>query len=233
MITKIKTPILCLLVVCLSLFLISCSLDDPTPEIIIGDAHIDTEGSIWRFDKAHSNIEWETAYLGELALLTGRFSDFNISLNFDEQDLSASHINAYVRIASNLTGEPGRDRLGGCMQNTLGVLHNGDTLQDGSLDPAGIDSLSNIASFTSTVIAREGSIYHARGNMNFKGESKPVDLYFTFTGIIDRSEAQDGSDLRAGFSGELDMMAKTDFAVVSDNIADLVTIKINCETRLR
>ena len=233
-----KTPqhfLVILLVLCIPFFLVQCTNEDedPDPDYIVGDAVIDTEGVEWRFDKAHSNIEWETAYLGELALLTGRFSDFNISVDFDEQHPESSSIEAEVVITSNLTGEPGRDRLGGCLNNSLGVIHNGDTLADGSLDPDGVDPASNVASFKSNSIIREGPNYICTGNLTFHGVSKEVELVFNFLGVIDNSDAKDGSDLRAGFSGQFSFMALTDYGVESGNIGDEVTVKINCQTRLR
>ncbi|WP_258103584.1 YceI family protein [Marinoscillum sp. MHG1-6] len=228
---KFRIPILVMAV--LSLLMYQCTNDDDMPDYVPGDAVIDTEGTVWRFDKAHSNVEWETAYLGELALLTGRFSDFFIDVDFDEQNPELSSIFASVVITSNLTGEPNRDHLGGCMPTTLGVIHNGDTLADGSLDPAGIDSLSNVASFQSVSITRDGPDYHAKGMLTFKGVSDEVELVFNFLGVHDHSDAQDASDLRAAFTGEFSFLAKSIFGVDSDNIGDEVTVKINCHTRLR
>ncbi len=235
----IKSENLIILVLLSLILTLTCTHDDEVEPILnggseVGELYVDTNGPVWRFDKPHSNIEWETAYLGELALLTGRFSNFNIDLVFDEKNIENSSIDAYVVITSNITGEPNRDRLGGCLTNTLGVIHNGDTLEDGSLDPAGIDSLSNVASFSSTNISRiEGNEYLAKGFLNFHGVKSPIDLTFRLVEYYDRSEAKDGTDLRAGFSGEFTMFAKSIFEVESNNIGDEVTIKINCETRLR
>src|SRR6185436_2092935 len=71
-------------------------------------------------DKSHSNVGWETPYLGGLSMLTGRFNTFGITtFNFDEANPANTNFEAWVWINSVNTSEPGRD--GGCLQTTFGT----------------------------------------------------------------------------------------------------------------
>jgi hypothetical protein len=76
-----KLPLFCgAILVSAGLFMTQCTHDDevmtpdgldPTP-VERGDDLISFSDD-WSFDKTHSSIRWETAYLGTAALLTGRF----------------------------------------------------------------------------------------------------------------------------------------------------------------
>jgi polyisoprenoid-binding protein YceI len=95
----------------------------------------------WKLDKAHSNVMWETNYVGAAGILSGRFNQFGMhdvtdakminyitagqplldtSWAFNESDPSKTYFNGYVQINQSNTGEPGRD--GGCNITTLGTV---------------------------------------------------------------------------------------------------------------
>lgn len=94
----------------------------------------------WKVDKAHSNVMWETNYVGAAGLLTGRFNQFGIhevtsaemikyatagqplkdnSWAFYENDPTKTFFSGYVQINQSNTGEPGRDL--GCNVTALGT----------------------------------------------------------------------------------------------------------------
>jgi polyisoprenoid-binding protein YceI len=96
--------------------------------------------SEWKLDKAHSNVMWQSNYVGAAGLLTGRFNQFGMhnvvdaeminysttgqplkdsSWAFYENDDSKSYFNGYVQINTSNTGEPGRDA--GCNVSGLGT----------------------------------------------------------------------------------------------------------------
>ena len=223
------------LLVALGFVLAQCAKDDSftllTSEDVTGEYTINTTDNSWRFDKAHSNVQWKTAYVGDQAWLTGRFNKFAANVDFDQQDLANSSINGWVVLSTGNTGEPGRDALGKCLNGYLGVAHNGDTLQDGSLDPAGIIASSDTAKFITTSIMEFGDAYKAVGTLNFRGQTSDIEMIFDYITEKDYSSAQDGSNIRASFSGEFDFLAKTDHGVTSTSIADLVTVELNAQFR--
>src|SRR5579863_7421848 len=94
--------------------------------------------SQWKFDKAHSAVNWSTPFLEVGANLTGKFNQFGVheilpaemqnyavsgqalpdtSWAFYENDPSKTHFAGYVQINQVNTGEPARD--GGCLITTL------------------------------------------------------------------------------------------------------------------
>jgi polyisoprenoid-binding protein YceI len=193
---------------------------------VTGEYIINTSDG-WTLDKSHSAINWQTAYIGDQAFLTGKFNKFGVNVDFDQANLAASSISSWVVLSTANTGEPGRDGIGKCLNGYLGVQHNGDTLENGSIDPNGIIGSSDTARFSTTDIVAYGSGYKAIGNLEFKGVTKPATLVFTYTTEKDYSEDQDGSKLRASFMGDLNFNAKSDYGVTSTSIADLINVRIN------
>jgi len=81
----------------------------------------------WKMDKAHSNVMWETQYIASGALLTGRFNNFNVAVNFDEATPANTVVKAWVQLSTYNTGEPGRDAFGdgsNPVWNAAAVLDN-------------------------------------------------------------------------------------------------------------
>jgi polyisoprenoid-binding protein YceI len=188
---------------------------------------INTVDETWTFDKAHSNINWSTAYVGENALLTGKFNSFSIDVNFDEANPTATTISASVQLSSANTGEPGRDNLGNCLNGYLGVVT--DTLNDGSYFVS--DESTDVATYVSKTVSEYGDGYKAVGDFTFKGITKSVDLFFNYIGQADYSADGDGSNIRGGITGEFEFLALSDFLVTSTSIGDKINVKVNANFR--
>src|SRR4029078_7067328 len=101
-----KTPMLIIALLISSMgYIVSCTHDD---EIVSSSsANIQrgtdvvkiTDG--WSFDKTHSNVMWETAYIGTGALLTGRFNQFGMtSFAFDEANSANTFFEGWGRLTS-------------------------------------------------------------------------------------------------------------------------------------
>jgi polyisoprenoid-binding protein YceI len=169
----------------------------------------------WTFDKAHSNVTWETAYMGASALLTGRFNQFGItSLKFDEANPLNTSFEAWVRLNSVNTGEPGRD--GGCLLSTFGTT------------ATKIDEVENLAVIKTTKVelSTTDKGYIITANLTFHGATKVVTMKLDYAGT---SEFTGTTPYKvAGLSAQFQINAKTDFGIASNNIADKVAIKINC-----
>ena len=95
----------------------------------------------WKLDKVHSNVMWETSYMGAAGVLSGRFNQFGMyaltdakmlsyvtaaqpvadtSFYFDEANPQNTRISGYVQMNTSNTGEPGRDA--GCNIAALGTV---------------------------------------------------------------------------------------------------------------
>ena len=182
-----------------------CSDEEVTPNEllpVLGTDEVSTSEG-WRFDKAHSSVRWETDYLGTAALLTGRFNQFSIELEFDEDNPENISLNGNVTLSSVNTGEPGRD--GGCLLETLGV------------------DVSDVASFVSTSVNYSDGVYKVTGSFTFHGVTKEITIDLEYLG----TDELDGGNRVAGFQAEFGINALTIFGIESGNIADQVLIKIN------
>lgn len=170
----------------------------------------------WTFDKAHSSVLWATAYMGSSALLNGRFNQFGVTgLQFDEADPTKTSFEAWVRLNSVNTGEPGRD--GGCLLTTFGT------------NSTNVDQPENLAIIKTTKVelSTTDKGYIATANLTFHGVTKPVTIKLDYIGTSNLTNSSGVPYKLAGLTGSFQFNAKTDFAISSTNIADKVTITFN------
>ena len=200
--------------------IIQCTHDDEdlNPEGIIpepierGDDMVSFNDN-WSFDKTHSSVRWQSAYLGTAALLTGRFNDFIIEIEFDEDNPENIVLSGQVTLSSVNTGEPGRDQ--GCLLGTFGVEE------------------SDIAFFESISVEFDESDptgYIATGNLTFHGVTSDLQMKLTYLGT-DLLELRGTPTNVAGFEGQFEFNAKSVFGIESNNIADRVVINVNAQFR--
>lgn len=220
---RLLAPPYLLLAILLTSFVyfVSCAHDDDyfstntAPAITRGTDLVQLDKG-WTFDKAHSNVMWETAYMGSGALLTGRFNQFGFtSFSFDESDPANTSFEAWVRLNSVNTGEPGRDD--GCLLKTFGT------------DATKVDESENLAIIKSRKIelSTTDKGYIVTMDMTFLGKTKEVKGKLTYTGKTSIAAATP-YDL-SGLALEFQIFAKSDFGVVSTSIADKVGIKCNAQ----
>jgi polyisoprenoid-binding protein YceI len=167
------------------------------------------------FDKTHGNVGWETAYLGGLSLLTGRFNSFGFnSFNFDESNAAGINFDAWVWINSVNTSEPGRDQ--GCLQTTFGTTTAMTT------DPANVAILKS----KSVELSTSDKGYIVKCDFTFHGVTKEITGKLMYDG---KTETGAGATLKYvyGFSFDFQFLAKTDFLIVSNNVADKISVKCN------
>lgn len=167
------------------------------------------------FDKTHSNVGWETAYLGDLSLLTGRFDTMGITaLNFDEANPANTNFEAWVWINKVNTSEPRRDT--GCLQTTYGTTNSMTT------------EATNVATVKSKSVefSTTDNSYVVKFDFTFHGVTKELTGKFFYDGVTVTGSGATAKNVY-GFSFNFQFLAKTDFGIVSNNIADLVTVKCN------
>lgn len=193
--------------------MVSCTHEDEVLGDIIGTTYtygddVVNESDGYVFDHTHSSVRWETAYLGAAALLTGRFNDFVLSIEFDENNPENTKLSGSVILSSVNTGEPGRD--GGCLLGTFGT------------------SVSDSASFVSTSVEKDGNGgYVVKGDFTFHGFTNEITGKLTYSGItlFDVDSGVSGAPFNiAGFVMEFDINAKSAFGIQSSSISDRVGI---------
>ena len=181
----------------------------------------------WTFDKAHSNVNWETKFMDfSSGMLTGRFNNFNFNPKFifSESVLANCSINAWVQLSSVDSGEPGRDGVGKCIRSYMGVTYL-DSLKT-ITNPA-----SDSAIFKSTSVVKSGTGYVAFGTFRINryrpasgfadGTTivKPATMFFTYNGLSDFDTDGDliKDKYRASFTGWL-KFKRSDYMDVNSTI---------------
>ena len=218
---QIKTPVFALAILLASTILIS-SCRHPDELLISNGSKIErgtqkvssTDPKV-SFDKSHGNIEWSTPYMGGLSTLTGRFNSFGMtSFQFDESNPAGISFEAWVWANSVNTSEPGRDA--GCLQTTFGTT---TLLTTETANMAIIKSKSVTLSTTD-----KG--YIVKCDFTFHGVTKELTGKLMYDGTLTTGA---GATLKYiyGFSFDFQFLAKTDYLIVSNSIADKVDIKCN------
>jgi len=219
-----KDGILSLLIVVLSLvgYVVGCTHDDEIlsssgPNIERGEQKFAFPSNPKHtFDKAHSNVQWSTAYLGATSLLTGRFDFFGLTtFNFDENNAAGINFEAFVYLNSVNTSEPGRDD--GCLLQTFGT--------DGSLTTEAANLA--IVKSKSVTLSTTDKGYDVKADLTFHGATHEVVCKLRYDG-----KTTSGTSEVLGFGLEFPFLAKTDFGIVSTNIGDNVTVKVNINCRI-
>lgn len=123
-------------------------------------------------DYTQSSVEFAGEHVGNP--FTGTFQKWNADINFDTNDLAASHINARFDLSSAHTGNKLYD----------GTLPNADWF-DVAQHPQGV--------FETTSITQAGDGYHADGTLTLRGITHPVAFDFTLTKNADSSETAAGT----------------------------------------
>lgn len=211
-----------ILVLMSGIIYVSCTHEDDIapstgPKIEFGNSVITAGVNKWKHDKSHSSVLWETAYLGQSGLLTGRFNSFGVAnMNFDESKPENTSFEGWVRLNTVNTGEPGRDA--GCLLGTFGTA-------------AGLtDETNNLAKLKSKKVekSKTDKSYIVTFDMTFMGKTKEYTGKLTYVPMstIPASGTAAAYDV-FGLQLEYQFFAKTDFGIVSSNIADKVGVKLN------
>ncbi len=217
---KLRTKISLLsiaLVIAMLGYVISCTHKDTVPptggsngsDITRGTDHIGFNDGKTNFDKAHSNVNWATAYLGSTSILTGRFNNFGFNtFNFYEDKADSIYFEAWVYLNTVNTSETARDT--GCLISTFGT-----SKKAGYVD-------SNLAIITSKKVelSTTDKGYIITADFTFHGVTKEITAKMDYAGKV----ASGSSDVY-GFNLAFSILAISDFGIASTSISDNVDVK--------
>jgi polyisoprenoid-binding protein YceI len=133
----------------------------------------------WKLDGGHSQVTFSAKHMG-IMTVRGHFADVQAQIDFNEDDFTASSVEATIQAASVATHDEKRD----------GHLRSGDFFD--------VEKYPTIT-FKSTNIAHaEHDRYGMTGDLTIRGVSRPVTLDVVYSG-----QARDPwGNMHAGFSGE-------------------------------
>jgi polyisoprenoid-binding protein YceI len=126
------------------------------PFLIFSACAMSVFGQSYQIDSAHSGASFSVKHM-MVTNVSGRFSNVQGKVNFDEKNLAKSSIEASVDVTTINTNEPKRD----------GHLKSPDFF-----DVAKYPTIS----FASTKVYKEGGTTKVDGNLTLHGVTKPVTL---------------------------------------------------------
>jgi len=165
-------------------------------------------------DMNHSTVGFSVPIMGGLSKVKGKFTDFNISLTNDEQDITKSSVNVVIKVGSVDTGIEGRDKH----------LRTADFFD--------VEKFPEIT-FQSSRIDKRGKQLIAHGTLTMHGVSKEIALPFTITGV---NENADKTKKNIGYSATM-VLNRRDYGInythktVPNFIGDNITVEIDLITK--
>jgi len=168
----------------------------------------------YEIDTAHSNVGFSIPIMGGLSQVRGKFTDFAVTIVYDDKDVTKSSVNAVIKAASIDTGIERRDAH----------LRNADFFD--------VEKFPEIT-FKSSRIEKKEKNFIAHGTFTMHGVSKEIALPFTVNGVR-KDEKTGKTTLGATASVTLN---RRDFGITfarPDNptfLGDTVEVELNLITR--
>ena len=165
-------------------------------------------------DNNHSTVGFSVPILGGLSQVKGKFTDFAITLNNDEKDITKSSVSVVIKATSIDTGIDGRDRH----------LRSADFFD--------VEKFPEIT-FKSERIEKKGKQFIAHGPLTMHGVTKPIALPFSVTGTYKNPTT---NKMSVGYSATM-VLNRRDFGINysrQDNptfVGDNITVEIELVTR--
>lgn len=120
--------------------------------------------ALMKVDHNHSTVGFAVPILGGLSRVTGKFTDYDLAVIYDEADITKSSINATIRVTSIDTGIPDRDK---------------DLRSAAFFD---VEKYPTITFASHSIEKKDNTHFIAHGTFTMKGVSKEIDLPVSLTG---------------------------------------------------
>jgi polyisoprenoid-binding protein YceI len=165
-------------------------------------------------DAAHSNVGFSIPIMGGLSRVRGKFTDFTVTIVYDDKDVTKSSVEAVIKAASIDTGIERRDAH----------LRTADFFD--------VEKYPEIT-FKSASVVKKGKGFIANGTFTMRGVSKEIALPFTVNGVS--SDPKTGKTTM-GFAAAITLNRK-DYGVSFSNpsnptfLGDDVDIDLNVITK--
>lgn len=170
-------------------------------------------GKPYPIDMNHSNVGFSVPIMNGLSKVKGKFTDFTVTLNVDEKDITKSSVNVVIKATSIDTGIENRDKH----------LRTADFFD--------VEKYPDIT-FQSSRIEKKGKQFIAHGPLTVHGVTKDIALPFTVTGT---SESADKTKKSVGYSASI-VLNRRDYGInwnhrVPGFVGDNITVDIDLITR--
>src|SRR6185369_1600654 len=166
-------------------------------------------------DNNHSTVGFSVPIFGGLSQVKGKFTDFTITLNNDEKDITKSSVSVVIKATSVDTGIEGRDRH----------LRTADFFD--------VEKYPEIT-FKSERIEKKGKSFIAHGPLTMHGVTRQIALPFNVTGTIKNPASNSVSAI--GYSARM-VLNRREYGINysrKDNatfVGDNITVELDLVTR--
>ena len=120
--------------------------------------------ALMKVDHNHSTIGFAVLILGGLSRVTGKFTDYDLAVVYDEIDITKSSINTTIRVTSIDTGIPDRDK---------------DLRSAAFFD---VEKYPVITFASRSIEKKDSTRFIAHGTFTMKGVSREMDLPISLSG---------------------------------------------------
>jgi polyisoprenoid-binding protein YceI len=165
-------------------------------------------------DNAHSTVGFSVPILGGLSQVKGKFTDFAITLNHDEKDITKSSVNVVIKATSVDTGIDRRDAH----------LRTADFFD--------VEKFPEIT-FKSERIEKKGKQFIAHGPLTMHGVTKQIAMPFSITGTYKNPT---NNKTTMGYSAKM-VLNRRDYGINYSRqdsptfVGDEITVEIELVTR--
>jgi polyisoprenoid-binding protein YceI len=177
-------------------------------------AQVASTTRVYPIDNNHSTVGFSVPIFGGLSQVKGKFTDFAITLNHDEKDITKSSVRVVIKAISVDTGIEGRDRH----------LRNADFFD--------VEKFPEIT-FKSERIEKKGKQFIAHGPLTMHGVTKQIALPFTVNGTFKNPTT---NKLSVGYSAKM-VLNRRDYGInyahrdTPTFVGDNITVEIELVTR--
>jgi polyisoprenoid-binding protein YceI len=186
----------------------------PLLAILVGATPFFAATTKYDTDVNHSNVGFSIPIMGGLSHVRGKFTDFKVSIVYDDKDVTKSSVDAVIKTTSIDTGVEGRDKH----------LRTADFF-DAEKNPE--------ITFKSSRIEKKGKGFIAHGTFTMHGVSKEIALPFTINGV-DRNQTTGKTVLGVTARTTIN---RRDYGInysrkdLPNFVGDMVEIELNIITR--
>lgn len=156
------------------------------------------EAPAWDVDAAHSSVNFSVRHF--FTPTTGKFDNFDATVNFSPDDLAGSSVMFSIDVASVDTDNEKRD----------GHLQTADFFD--------AEKFPKITFQSTEFIDKGNGLYHVKGNMTIKDITKAVEIPVNFLGVKDNPMPQMKGKKVAGFQINT-VINRSDYGVGTGNYA--------------
>ena len=133
--------------------------------VLLGASRLNSVAATLPIDNSHSSVAFHVPIMGGMSKVHGKFTDFDIQLNYDEADVAKSSVSASIKVVSIDTGIHDRDE---------------DLRSDSFFDAAKYPTII----FESKRVEKHGDHLVATGTLTMHGVSREITLPIVLTGTF-------------------------------------------------